>query len=497
MKFRSGPWLAYPIVMTVAMIVATKPLRAQTGCGQGAGQDITVTNLAQNETVGYELLLIKGNLGATADGIHLDQGPVLSGSQSAPPEASDGSGAPKAVRDWPAGGGRFKALVHLKRGQNRIMLSAEGHKTFCLDVNYSPNPSANRIRVVFVLAQDGSEGAGVIPGPPGDISDLPSAKKRLAFGALLLETAMAELLHDAGRSRRTVNFKRDSRGLVEVTVFHSAYKDVDLRTKTPDQLWETFHDELDSAFQDGRTIFLSMLGGFGGGALGGGSQAMFGTSTLYSWAQDLGELTNRFSDERKPGDFQLEDESGFRNAFWANYSTGIGATMHELGHALGLPHSGDGNDIMERGFDRFNRIFMIKEEGALITDEAVRYSPSSADRLFQSPWVLPSAPAGVVAKARRNADLTLGRIGNRITLSASASGPVTVDLFAPDGVRAARLFMGTLAAGEHGFTLPRLTPGLYFCAVKRETAADGATGKSTKGADASGTQSALVRIVIP
>ncbi|MDB5048378.1 MAG: hypothetical protein JWO30_1449 [Fibrobacteres bacterium] len=465
-------------------LAAMGPVHAQSGCGEGAGPEISVTNLSRNETVGYELLLIKGDLAVTAEKVYLDLDGIPPGFPGSPSVEPDESAAAKPVREWPAGGGHFKALVQLAKGPNHIVLSAEGHRTTCLDVNYSPNPSRNTIRLVFVLSKDGMEGPGVIPAAPGDISDLISAKKRLAFGALLMETAMAELLHDAGRPRRTVSFKRDSRGHVEVTVFHSARSEDSLRAKTADQLWEVFHRELDSAYQDGRTKFLSMLGGFGSGALGGGNQAMFGTATLYSWAQGLDELTSRFSDPRKPGDFNLVDESAFRNSFWSNYSTGIGATLHELGHALGLPHSGDGDDIMERGFDRFNRIFMIREDDQLITDQAAHYGPSSADLLLNNAWVLPAAPAGLAAREAR-VDYRLGRAGNRLALSMPGPGTVSLELYSPSGAKAATVFRGVLARGEHFFALPRLAPGIYFCAAR----ADGRTDRN------GGT--ALARILIP
>jgi hypothetical protein len=435
--------------------------RGQSVCGTGTGPEITVTNLQQNEAVGYELLLVKGAVISNVDKVTVSLDAPLVNLNDASPYIEP------RTREWPAGGGAFKALLRLTKGRNRIYITAPGHRVRCLDINYSPNPLPNRIRMVYLLAKDTDVGTGVFPVAPGDASDLESAKKRMGFGAMLMETAMAELLHEAGMQRRAVSFKRDATGQVEVTVFHSAFTNEELSKKTADELWDLFHDELGDALQDGRTKFMAMIGTFGGGALGGSSMAMFGTHTLYSWAQNLDELIPCFTDNRKPGDFQLEDDSGFRNSFWANYSTTIGATLHELGHALGLPNTNDSDDVMERGFDRFNRIFMVQENGSLITNQAIRYAPLSAGLLMQSPFVLAPAPVAIASKAAR-AELSLESDGRTLVLTLPAAGEVSLDLHRVDGTKAASVVSGRLARGRHVLDLPPVAPGIYFCVARTE-----------------------------
>lgn len=46
-----------------------------------------------------------------------------------------------------------------------------------------------------------------------------------------------------------------------------------------------------------------------------------------------------------------------RGSYWANYATGLGASMHELGHCFDLAHTPGG--IMGRGFDDFNCVFSL------------------------------------------------------------------------------------------------------------------------------------------
>jgi len=94
-------------------------------------------------------------------------------------------------------------------------------------------------------------------------------------------------------------------------------------------------------------------------ALGGGYLALFGSHTLYSYASSVDEIATAFTRSTKVDISQLADDSGNRGEYWANYATSIGASTHELGHCFGAPHTPTG--IMARGFDNFNRFFMVSE----------------------------------------------------------------------------------------------------------------------------------------
>lgn len=453
-------------ILLAACALAPTIARAQPACGSGSGAAIGISNLVTGEVVGYELLLIKGTLSQSATAISLDLASGVGVSSPPPAYNNDPFWLARHVPEWPAGGGRFKAMVHLVPGPNRIVLSAPGHRTRCLDITYNPSPSPYRLRMTFVLAKDTPEDLDVFRAAPGDSSGMLSAKRRLAFGALLIETAIAELMYQAGYPRRTVAFKRDARGQAEVTVYHSKRTDAELRAKTPDELYDVFRGELDTALQDGRTKFVCMLGGFGSGALGGNSQAMFGTTTLYSWAQGLDEMLYRFTDARKPREFQLEDESAFRGTFWSNYSTGIGATLHELGHALGLPNLEEQDDVMQRGFDRFNRIFMLHEDGALVTDQAIHFGETSADLLWRSNWVLAPAASTRLAGGASAHGARLARVGREVSLVLPAAADAGVELYSAKGRKVAMLGGGRLGAGEHRFALPGLEAGSYVCVAR-------------------------------
>ena len=43
-----------------------------------------------------------------------------------------------------------------------------------------------------------------------------------------------------------------------------------------------------------------------------------------------------------------------REYYWANYVTGLGASLHELGHTFDLAHTATG--VMARGFDDLHKV---------------------------------------------------------------------------------------------------------------------------------------------
>ncbi len=338
----------------------------------GESARIWVENLADAEHVGYQLLLIRGSVGGETDALEVS------------------AGADR--RTWPVVDGRFKALVMLKDGRNEIHLSAPGHWTRRLIVNYDPIKSGRFVRMVYVVAADSD---GRFQAPPGVPDDIESARKRLAFAGLLMQTATAELMYEAGRGRKTFRLYRNGAGDVETVIHRNGLTMEKAHEMTGLGIWRKLYSDLDGSGGNCRSVAVMQMTrydpqarkAYAHTALGGGSLALFGSGGLHTWAQGLDELVDRFSDQRRVVDFDLFDDSAFRKTFWANYSTGLGACLHELGHAFGLNHSGDRNGIMERGFDRINRLFMLKEGDRVIANQNIRWAPESAKLLDQSPWL--------------------------------------------------------------------------------------------------------------
>jgi hypothetical protein len=76
------------------------------------------------------------------------------------------------------------------------------------------------------------------------------------------------------------------------------------------------------------------------------SLGVFGSHLTYAWPRFLEEVPACLLDTTPPGD-TVGNDNGECNTMWQACAVGQGAFLHEVGHALGAPHS---EGIMQRGY---------------------------------------------------------------------------------------------------------------------------------------------------
>jgi hypothetical protein len=77
-------------------------------------------------------------------------------------------------------------------------------------------------------------------------------------------------------------------------------------------------------------------------------------------------------------EYQLCNFVYSRETYWGNYATGLGASLHELGHTFDLAHTPTG--IMARGFDDIHRVFTVqRSKSSRQSSDRSRETSSSRD----------------------------------------------------------------------------------------------------------------------
>ncbi|MGV3615771.1 MAG: hypothetical protein ACO1SV_10600 [Fimbriimonas sp.] len=362
-----------------------------------AAADITLDNLQPGETVRYPVLALKGK----AEGKSLSVGREGAKAQSVP-----------------LVGNRFATLVELKPGANMIVFKS-GQDSMRIKVEYRPMTTPYQIKTVWVRASD--EGEDYFLNRPGQKAQV---REKLDVAMKLLQSVTAETMQAAGYGRKTFPLEFDKDGKVVVHFVASPKTGNEMRATDGNPSWSHIYDLLKPKFDESTTRWVTMVGwtgwdpatkrGTGHFALGGGALAAFGSGTMPHWPARLADVYPALMDSRVIDHEKEFEDSGNRRTVWANVSTAYGAMLHELGHALGLPHTADGLSVMSRGFDNFGRTLVVEEAPlprrdeplAFAPDQVVRWGGFFAARLNASPFFQPDAPppSGEAPTVERNGD---------------------------------------------------------------------------------------------
>eukprot|EP00124_Ichthyophonus_hoferi_P005078 Ihof_evm2s661 gene=Ihof_evmTU2s661 len=281
---------------------------------------------------------------------------------------------------WPLVDEHFKVLVLLTKGRNDITLQIQGQKlSKNISLEYNPEmfPCTHTVRLVYWVAtgEDGSFHA-----PDGVDNSLESAMNRLRTAAMMMQTFCAENLkyHGMGSSTFTLEMEDEACRRPKVHIINSRLTRDEMRAAWKKQGDIFLHRKMG---QDAKAIIdddtKKMIGLISftefdqvtkksvmHTALGGDRHGAFGTNNLYTWAENYTKIPEAFMDDTPINKEEFADDSFGRGNRWGSFATGMGATLHEIGHALGLPHvdiQTTGDCVMNRGYDWINRFYLAEE----------------------------------------------------------------------------------------------------------------------------------------
>jgi hypothetical protein len=340
------------IVLTVTVVLAgVAAMSQQARCDSGGTPALRIANFENGETLRYPVALLLGTLGDE------NETTVTIVNRSAKKEN---------MRRWSgmAHRGRFKALVELQPGENRLALSA-GKAKLAWTLHYRPQTNPYFVRMVYFTDKSGNT---AFQTPIAD--DPQDFRGKFDTALKLMQCFTAEDMKANGYGRRTFNLEFDADGRVITHVVKGDLSAEEYWKQADDGKWyEAAGEAIAKQIPNPMTKDLAVVAFSSFDpktkvnrahlALGGGNLAVFGGSSIYTWPNSIAGVQRACMDARMTDVERFASDSVGRNSYWGNTSTQTGACLHELGHTFGLPHSADYNGIMVRGIDNFTRKFVF------------------------------------------------------------------------------------------------------------------------------------------
>ncbi|KAI1860793.1 uncharacterized protein JN550_011255 [Neoarthrinium moseri] len=356
--------------------------------------ELEVENITNGETVHQKCLLLTGqcnNHGQSDDFISI--------------EVTDIFGQASPVQNWPIASGKWKALLMLNSGNNkiRVKLNQSGtiSKAYELDITYQPLLQLPPLHLAILVAKDSPLLVDCPPAKRGAIStthsSLDGAITKFRMAAYMWQALTAEDLRLKGLGRRC--FRLDEEWGIDTTTCSSLQTDPGSRAyagtaakvhivrsdKTLAQLRDASvaqqnphgrrRDDLHKFFEQAlkahgapftaseRPVVAGLILDshysidqdliLGHAALGchkpdGISLGVFGSHTTYSWPRFLEEIPACLLDQTPTGS-AVGNDNGECGTMRGACFVGQGAFLHEVGHAFGADHT---TGIMARGYSK-------------------------------------------------------------------------------------------------------------------------------------------------
>ncbi|KAK6527859.1 hypothetical protein TWF281_009129 [Arthrobotrys megalospora] len=305
---------------------------------------------------------------------------------------------------WPVSDGFFRALVYLEPGPNKLQFEYACSRTTPparsqITLHMMPL-AAPPLHLVLLLGKDSP---GVFDCPPEKVktqgNGLDTAIKKFRMAAYLWQAYTAEEMARNRFGRRTFRFEetwttesishRDKmpRMVPKVHVVRSEktvaeIRDLDIAqqnsggTRTG-ELWNIAYKAVEKHFAprtvyDKKHVAVLILDSkwdptsniiTGHAALGGGAgliqMGIFGSHSLHAWPTFIEDVVPSFTDCTRTDTRTVANDAGQSGSYWEACCIGVGAFLHEVGHAFGCPHQPSG--IMVRDYVKLNRSFVTRE----------------------------------------------------------------------------------------------------------------------------------------